>query len=263
MLNIGRAAAAKPAMALEEEPPSARREIRRAIDCLESSHDLRGVDAAALEALADGAVHFSLPAGDILFESGSVPDGVYLLASGRLGVRLPGSASFAAEIEDGELVGEAGSLLQEPRGATVLALRDSELVWLPHAVLEGVAVEWSKFSLAIAQLCARRLRRSNGSAPVPKRVFALVPNSEEIDAIGFAAQLVVESSRSGVEAAVGLLNRQAFDPAIEAGYTYARKALESLPELPRLAAAPTAKAAASSLEAEIERRRQLMAARAG
>jgi CRP-like cAMP-binding protein len=68
----------------------------------------------------------------------------------------------------------------------VPALRDSELLWLPHAVLEGVAVESSKFSLAIAQLCARRLRRSNGSAAAPKRarVFALVPNSEVIDATG-------------------------------------------------------------------------------
>jgi NTE family protein len=199
MLKIGRPAAAKPAMALEEEPSSAHQEIRRAIDCLESSLDLRGVGAAALEALADGAVHFSLPAGDTLFESGSIPDGVYLLASGRLGVRLAGSVSFAAEIERGELVGEAGWLLQEPRAATVLALRDSELLWLPHAVLEAVAAESSKFSLAIAQLCARRLRRSNGAAPAPKRarVFALVPNSEEIDAIGFAAQLVAELSRSG------------------------------------------------------------------
>jgi hypothetical protein len=61
---------------------------------------------------------------------------------------------------------------------------------------------------------------------------------------------------------IDLLNRQAFDPAIEAGYPYARRALENLPELPRLAAAPAAKAAASSLEAEIERR-QLTAARAG
>jgi NTE family protein len=186
-------------MALEEEPSSVHQELRGPIDCLESSDDLRGVGAAALKALADGAVHFSLPAGDILFEAGSIPDGVYLLASGRLGVRLAGSLGFAAEIERGELVGEAGWLLKEPRSATVLALRDSELLWLPHAVLAAVAAESTEFSLAIAQLCARRLRRSNRSNPARKRarVFALVPNSEEIDAIGFAAQLVAELSRSG------------------------------------------------------------------
>src|SRR5580658_4930954 len=118
-------------MALEEEASSAAQELRRAIDCLESSPDLKDVPAAALQALASGAVHFSLPAGDVLFESGSMPEGVYLLASGRLGVRMTGSSVFTAEIERGELVGEAGWLLREPRSATVLALRDSELVLIP------------------------------------------------------------------------------------------------------------------------------------
>jgi CRP-like cAMP-binding protein len=53
-------------------------------------------------------VHFSLPAGSLLFESGSPPDGVYLVASGRLGVKTPGNARLTAEIGRGELVGEAG-----------------------------------------------------------------------------------------------------------------------------------------------------------
>jgi NTE family protein len=186
-------------MALEEEPSGAAQELRRAIDCLESSTDLKGVGAEALLALAAGAVHFSLPAGDVLFESGCTPDGVYLLASGRLGVRLAGNKSFTAEIERGELVGETGWLLNEPRGATIVALRDSELLMLPHAVLEAVAAQWSEFSLAIAQLCARRLRRSNAVNRTPSRarVFALVPNSDEIDAIEFAARLVAELRRSG------------------------------------------------------------------
>ena len=56
------------------------------------------------------AVHFSLPAGHLLFEAGSDPDGVYLLASGRLGVKTPLKPGLTAEIEHGELVGEAGWL---------------------------------------------------------------------------------------------------------------------------------------------------------
>ena len=54
---------------------------------------------------------------------------------------------------------------------------------------------------------------------------------------------------------VDLLNWQAFDRAIEAGYGYARSALEELHELPRLAAGPApAHTASNSLTAEIERR---------
>jgi NTE family protein len=186
-------------MALEEEPSGAREELRRAIDCLETSADLRDVPAAALEALAAGAVHFSLPAGDVLFETGSTPEGVYLLASGRLGVRVGGSPAFTAEIERGELVGEAGWLLAEPRSATVVALRDSELLLLPHSVLESVAARFSRFALALAQLCARRLRRSNVANRGGRRarVFALVPASGEIDAIEFAERLVDELNRAG------------------------------------------------------------------
>src|ERR1700743_3643623 len=115
--NQGRAAA-KPSMALEEEPSGALQELRRAIHCLESSPDLDDLPEAALEALAAGAVHFSLPAGDVLFESGSTPEGVYLLASGRLGVCIAGSSTFAAEIERGELVGEAGWVLADAARVT-------------------------------------------------------------------------------------------------------------------------------------------------
>lgn len=184
-------------MALLEEPPSAAEELRRAIDCLESSADLAGVPPAALEALADGAVHFSLPAGDVLFESGAPPDGVYLLASGRLGVLVPGGTRV--EIERGEIVGEAGWLLAEPRSATVIALRDSEILLLPGSVLAAAASRFSELGLALARLGARRLRRSNGAGGRPghARVFAVVPNSEEVDAIGFAAQFVAELSSAG------------------------------------------------------------------
>jgi NTE family protein len=52
---------------------------------------------------------------------------------------------------------------------------------------------------------------------------------------------------------VDLLNWQAFDRAIQAGYDYARGALEALPALPRLPAA-AGRMARSSLEAELERR---------
>jgi NTE family protein len=186
-------------MALEEELADAQQELRRAIDCLEGSTDLKDVPPAALQALAAGAVHFSLPAGSVLFESGSTPEGVYLLASGRLGVRVTGQTLFTAEIERGELVGEAGWLLGEPHSATVIALRDSEILLLPPAVLEAVASTYGQFPLALAKLSARRLRRSNAAARRPShaRVFALVPNSEEVDAIEFAARWVEELGRAG------------------------------------------------------------------
>jgi NTE family protein len=81
----------------------------------------------------------------------------------------------------------------------VIALRDSEVLLVPRDVLDAVATISSEFALAMAKLSARRLRRSNGASPraAHARVFTLVPNSEEVDAIGFAARWVEELGRSG------------------------------------------------------------------
>ena len=186
-------------MALDEEQSSAAHEMRRAIDCLRDCADLALVDSATLEVLAAGAVHFSLPAGSLLFESGSTPDGVYLVASGRLGVKTLGIARLTAEIERNELVGETAWLLKEQRSATVFALRDSELLLMPTWVLDAVAAESTNFSLALARLCARRLRRSNRQEVAPKRarVFSIVPNSIELDVANLATRLVAEFTRAG------------------------------------------------------------------
>jgi NTE family protein len=186
-------------MALDEEQSGASHELRRAIDCLRDCADLAGVDAASLEVLAAGAVHFSLPAGSVLFESGSTPDGVYLVASGRLGVTTSGVARLTAEIGRNELVGEAGWLLHEQRSATVVALRDSELLHVPESVLDAIAAQSTHFAMALARLCARRLRRSNRQETAQKRarVFALVPNSIEIDIANFATRLMAEFTRAG------------------------------------------------------------------
>jgi NTE family protein len=186
-------------MALDEEQSGATQEMPLAIDWLRDCADLAGVDASSLEALAAAALHISLPAGYLLFEAGSNPDGVYLLASGRLGVKTALKSGLTAEIERGELVGEAGWLLGTPRSATIVALRDSELLMIPNAELDRIAAQSTRFSLALARLCARRLRHSNRQEYRPKRahVFALVPNGIELDVAELATRLVDELSKAG------------------------------------------------------------------
>jgi NTE family protein len=186
-------------MALEEEQSSVVQEMRPAIDCLRNCADLAGVDAATLDELAAGALHFSLPAGRHLFEVGSLSDGVYLLISGRLAVRTSESGEWDAEITGGELVGEAAWLLKDTRSASLVAVRDSELLLIPTAVMDAATGESAAFSMAMARLCARRLRRSNRRALAPKRarVFVIVPNNDEIDVADLATQLVAELARTG------------------------------------------------------------------
>ncbi len=186
-------------MALEEEQSSFGQEMRPAIDCMRNCADLAGVDRQTLDELAAGGVHFSLPAGATLFEKGSISDGVYLLVSGRLSVKTGEHGQRDAEIAGGELVGEAGWLLKEPRSASVVALRDSELLLMPDAVVERATARSAAFSLSIARLCARRLHRSNRRVRTVRRawVFVIVPNNDEIDVAELASRLVAELARGG------------------------------------------------------------------
>jgi NTE family protein len=186
-------------MALEEEQSSVVQEMRPAIDCLRNCADLAGVDAATLDELAAGAEHFSLPAGRHLFEMGSLSDGVYLLISGRLAVRTSENGEWDAELSGGELVGEAAWLLRDTRSADLVAVRDSELLLIPTAIMDTATGGSTTFAMAMARLCARRLRRSNRRAPAVKRarVFVIVPNNDELDVADLATQLVAELARTG------------------------------------------------------------------
>jgi NTE family protein len=185
-------------MALQEEQSSAGQQLQPVIDRLRDCADLAGVDAPTFEALAACAVQFSLPAGNLLFAQGAPADGVYLLISGRLGVKLDGGVDWVAEIERGELVGETGWLLREARTASVVALRDSEIVLIPNAGMEAATRASTSLSMAVARLAARRLRRSNRQHRSLKRarVFVVVPNNDEIDVAEFASQLVDQLGQS-------------------------------------------------------------------
>jgi NTE family protein len=186
-------------MSLEEEPSNPMLEVRLALDCLRACAALADIDAESLERLAAAAVQFSLPAGNTLFESGTLSDGIYLVTAGRIGVRLPGATGWAAQLRGGELVGELSWLMNAPHSAQLVAVRDSELLWLSKSLLDDIAARSPRFALAIARLCAQRLYRStHGTSTGPRaRVFAILPNSPGVDAVSFASALVTELRRAG------------------------------------------------------------------
>ena len=173
--------------------------MRPALDCLRDCADLADVDAPCLEILAAAAIQFSLPAGSPLYQAGSAGEGVYLLVGGRLGVAVAGGGPWVAEIARGELVGETGWLLREPHGATVVALRDSELLLIPNSRLDAATATSTSLSLALARLAARRLLRSKRPDRTLERarVFVIVPNNDENDVAELATRLVAELSRGG------------------------------------------------------------------
>src|SRR5262249_46106186 len=84
------------------------------------------------------------PRAEVLFRQGDAGAGVYVVVSGRLRalVRDPhGREKVVGEIQRGETVGEMALFTGEPRMATVLAVRDTELVRLDAAAFEALVAK--------------------------------------------------------------------------------------------------------------------------
>src|ERR1700680_984507 len=95
---------------------------------------LRDLDAQQLRDISTEIEWFSLPGGTTLFEAGPLTDGLYAVVNGALGIyasRVSGGPQYLGQIGGGETVGEVEVISGQPRGATVIALRDTEVARLP------------------------------------------------------------------------------------------------------------------------------------
>jgi NTE family protein len=159
----------------------------------------RGLDRETLSSIAAELEWLSLPGGAILFEAGEQPDAMYIVIAGCLAAYSGGEhARLLSRIPAGETVGEMGLLSGHARTATIRALRDSDLARLPREAFDRVIVRHPTAMLRIAQLVVERLesverpRRTGGP-----RTYALLPQSIEVDAGGFATELVTALSEYG------------------------------------------------------------------
>ena len=113
---------------------------------------------------------FALTGGEPLFAAGDEADSLYLLRSGRLGVfrHLEGQPpQFVGVIRPGEPVGEMAMIAGTVHSASVVALRDSEILALPReAFFEAVRTQPDvMIELSRLMLHRARERRSPGGEP--------------------------------------------------------------------------------------------------
>ncbi len=125
---------------------------------------------------------FSVPGGQHLYEAGSPADALFFLRAGRLGVvrREEGQEpQFIGIIRPGEPVGEMGILAGGVHHATVVALRDSEVLSMPRQAFFEAIEEDPTVMLELARLMIQRTRgagdRTGGSEP---SVFGLIGVSQ-------------------------------------------------------------------------------------
>ena len=163
-----------------------------------------GLAPEILSAMAAEVEWMSLPGGGTLFTAGEPSDSMYVVLSGCLGVFAAAAMNdrrrFLGRIVAGDTAGEMGLVSGRPRTGSVVALRDTELARLSSAAFDRVFGRYPDAMLRIAKLTVDRLESSQTRTrgrPQGARTFAVLPQNIEVDAAGFASDLVKALSQYG------------------------------------------------------------------
>ena len=165
------------------------------------------IDEAVLAQLWPRLDWVELAGGQTLMRQGEPGDAMYLLVSGRLRAYAqdasPAHGDDAAprpvgEVTRGELVGELSLLTDDPRTATVLAIRDSLLVRLAKADFDALMTSHASVARALTRQVIRRLTQppARGLHPRPTTV-ALLSASDGVDLTAFARDLAQQLAAFG------------------------------------------------------------------
>lgn len=167
------------------------------------------VDAAAMNLLLHQLLWMELPGGQPLMTQGEPGDAMYVLVSGRLRVSITddvGHERTVREITRGQVVGEMSLFTDEPRSATVVAVRDSVLVRLGKTEFNHLLSTSSAVSIALTRQVIRRLQTEGRQSRLDRPVaIGLLPVSDSLGAAAaaeFAERLAAQWQPLGAVAVI-------------------------------------------------------------
>ena len=123
--------------------------------------------------------------GDVLMRAGDEADGLYLLGSGRVQVIFvndDGSEVVVNELGRGELIGEMALITDRPRSATIVAMRDSHLLFLSTEAFTRVVRAHPDALRAVSSALIERLDaqlRDTARQASPATSLVIVPLDDE------------------------------------------------------------------------------------
>ena len=144
-----------------------------------------------LNTAAEQAEWVTLCSGDTLFEPGDPGAALYLVISGRMRLSVPESpannagdrpANLVEDAGRGEVIGEVEALTGDQRSMRAYAVRDSELVKVPSAVLSKLAQENQQVLWRLNSILATRLKvqlSANRPSATKISTLALLPAAEQ------------------------------------------------------------------------------------
>ena len=180
---------------------------------------LGDIEPAAMTLLRERLTWVEVSGGQTLMEQGAPGDSMYLSISGRLRAYVNdeyGLPRMVREMGRGQVIGEMSLYTDEPRSASVVAIRDSVLVRLAKAHFAELLASSSQVSMALTRQIIRRLQTQHERNPVPLPVtITLLPVTEGIELRGFADRLAAQLATKG---RVIVIDSGALDAALgEAG----------------------------------------------
>ncbi|HEX5698045.1 MAG TPA: cyclic nucleotide-binding and patatin-like phospholipase domain-containing protein, partial [Rhodoferax sp.] len=177
---------------------------------------LSDVDAEALQLLRSHLQWVEVTAGATLMRQGDPGDAMYLSISGRLRASVRGDDGvehMVREMGRGEIIGEMSLYTDEPRSATVVAIRDSVLVRLDKSEFAKLLASSAQMSILLTRQMIKRLTSTSPRTAVPPPVaMALLPVTAAVDAAGFGQRLAAQLGRMGK---VCLVDADSVDAALQ------------------------------------------------
>ena len=154
---------------------------------------LGDVDSAAMDILRRHMEWVELAAGEALMTQGDPGDSMYLSISGRLRAYVIGEDGvehMVREMARGQIIGEMSLYTDEPRSATVIAIRDSVLVRLAKAEFRNLLASSAQASIALTRQIIQRLQTTQTRSDLARPVtIALLPITAGVDVHHFTQSL--------------------------------------------------------------------------
>ena len=174
--------------------------------------------ADEIEALAGELEWLCIPGGWELFHEGDPGDSLFIVIAGRLGVvtaDAEGRQIVINQIGAGETVGEMAMLSGDARSATIVALRDTELLRLERAAFERLTEQHPRMLGFITRLLVRRVYETSHRivAQPGSSTIAVVPLSRDLAGGAFTRRLAKALSSLGLR--VMIVDRTKADEPIE------------------------------------------------
>jgi NTE family protein len=160
----------------------------------------------AREVASERATWFSLPGGASLYEAGEEADQFYLLRAGRLGAFRSAEGhetQFLGVIRPGEPAGEMALIAGAPHSASVVALRDSEVLSLSRDEFFGAVETDPGVMTELARLMILRNRQSaSGAVMGEPSVFGFIGLAPSVRVRPLVAEIAGRIGRLGYRATI-------------------------------------------------------------